>query len=429
MQAFLSKLKSGDAHDPRVLRYASAMSSESGQDRQPPPQHGDPAAAGEGDRPADDVTREPLLGGVGSFTPIQRLLITAAAVALTLMFMRSVASVLVPILLALIVTMAVSPFLAWQVRHRVPPFLAWLITVILTTTAVVGVFVLGGIGVARLLGELAGYADALSARLREAVDGLDALGLDVSGLTSGEEAVLAPDRVIRWSIGLLQAVKRLLGTVSLTLLIVFLMLAESITLQLKFSRTPPRVTPTLRRVELFTRDMRAFVQATAVIGLMNGVAAGVFLWLLGVDYPTMWGLLAFVMSFIPTLGFFIAVLPPAFVALVTGGWRTAVLVLIGYMVIYAVTGSLRRGRFVGRRLNLSPLVILLSIVLWGWVLGLMGGLLAVPMTLFVRRMLVEASDESRWITDLLGRPARDLPPLEGVPPDAGRGVSGTPAGG
>jgi predicted PurR-regulated permease PerM len=374
-----------------------------------PPAHADEARPGRDGTPVAPV----LADLAGRFSPMQRLLVTVAAVVVVLLFMRIATGVLVPILLAMVVTMAVSPFLAWLIRHRVPPILAWLVTVILTTAAVVFVFVLGGIGIARLIGELSQYTDELAARLQDAVNGLDSIGLDLSGLTKGEKALLGPGRIIDLSIRLLGMVRQLLGGVALTLLIVFFMLAESITLQLKFSMTPPRVSPALARVELFTRDMRAFVQATAIIGLANGFAAGIFLWLLGIEFPLMWGVFAFVMSFIPTLGFFIAVLPPMFIALLDGGWQTALLVFIGYVVIYAVTGSLRSGRFVGRRLNLSPLVILLSIILWGWVLGLMGGLLAVPMTLFVRRLLVEGYDESRWITDLLGRPVRTEP---GAPP-------------
>ena len=387
------------------------MSAASGQGEQPP--SGPEAQASDDVRPPEGEAapaEEPVFSALGRFSPIQRLLITAAAVAVTLLFLRIAAGVIVPVLLALVVTMAVSPFLALLIRHKVPPLLAWLVTVVLTTAAVVSVFVLGGIGIARLIGELRGYTDELAARLDDAVSGLNSVGLHLSGLTQGDGALLAPRHIIHLTIHLLQLTRQLLSGVALTLLIVFFMLAESITLQLKFSRTPPRVSPALQRLELFTRDMRAFVQATAVIGLLNGVAAGLFLWLLGIEFPLMWGVFAFITTFIPTLGFFIAVLPPVFLALVIAGWQTALLVLIGYVVIYAVTGSLRSGRFVGRRLNLSPLVILLSIILWGWVLGLMGGLLAVPMTLLVRRMLVEAYDESRWITDLLGRPVRGAPP-------------------
>ena len=319
--------------------------------------------------------------------------------------MRLASGILVPILLALVITMAVSPLLNLMVRHRFPAILAWLICVILTTAVVVCVFVLGGIGVARLIGELGPYTEALRARLDEAVRGLKDAGIDVSGLTQGD-SLLSPQRIIQVGIDLLQTARRVIGGVALTLLIVYFMLAEATTLQLKFAMTPPNVSPTLQRLELFTRDMRSFVQAATILGIINGTAAGIFLWLLGIDFPVMWAVFAFLMTFIPTIGFFIAVLPPAFLALLSSGWKEALLVLIGYLVIWVVTASMRSGRFVGGRLNLSPLTILLSIILWGWVLGLMGGLLAVPMTLLVRRLFVEAYDESRWITDLLGRPGR-----------------------
>jgi AI-2 transport protein TqsA len=369
----------------------------------------------------------------GRFSPTQRLLITVAAIGVTLLVMRVAAGVIVPVLLALVITMAVSPLLHWMIRHGIPPLLAWLVAVILTTAVVVCGFVLGGVGVARMIGELRGYSDELQARLAHAVSELNSAGIHVSGLTDGDGALFNPERVIKLGIDLLQTARAILGAVALTLLLVYFMLAEATTLQLKFSMTPPNVSPTLQRMELFTRDMRSFVQATTILGLVNGVAAGIFLWLLGVDFPFMWGVFAFLATFIPTLGVFIAVLPPAFLALLADGWKQALLVLLGYIVIFAITAGLRSGRFVGARLNLSPLAILLSIILWGWVLGLMGGLLAVPMTLLVRRLLVEAYDESRWITDLLGRPGKAdagaAPPVDGrVTPPAGTSAPGAGTG-
>jgi len=379
-----------------------------------------------------DETPAPAEGGpsiLRGFSPLQRLLVTLAAVAVTLLFMRTASGFIVPILLALVVTMAVSPLLSWLMRHGVPPWLAWLITVVLTTAVVVFVFVLAGVGVARLIGEFQAGSSQLQGRLNSATARLDDAGLHVSGLTKGAGA-LSGDRVVHVALRLLQAVRRILGGVALTLLITFFMLGEATTLQLRFSMTPPNVSPTLRRLDLFTRDMRSFVQATTVIGLFNGLAVGIYLWLLGVHYPLMWGVFAFFMTFIPTLGVFIAMVPPALLALLDSGWKDALLVVIGFLVIYAVTATLRSGRFVGRRLNLSPLVILLSIILWGWVLGIMGGLLAVPMTLLVRRLLLEAYDESRWVTDLLGRPSRAVSggaSTTAGPPPGPAGPGGGPA--
>ncbi len=390
-------------------------------EREEPRTAGDAAATCDEGRPEPQAppAATPLSTVLGQFSPIQRLLITTAAIAVTLLFMRITAGIIVPVLLALVVTMAVSPFLDWLMRHHIPPIVAWLITVVLTTAAVVFVFVLGGIGIARLIGELNGYLTELTVQLSDATGFLGNIGIHLEGLFE-RDGLLPPHRIISFSVRILQLLQKLFGAVSLTLLIVFFMLAESITLRLKVLRTPPRVSPLIQRLELFTRDMRAFVQATAIIGIVNGVAVGVFLYLLGIELALMWGLFAFLMTFIPTLGFFLAVLPPCFFALLDQGWRTALLVFIGFLVIWAVTGTLRSGRFVGRRLNLAPIVILLSIILWGWVLGIMGGLLAVPMTLLVRRVLLEAYDESRWITDLLGRPTW-TPAADEAQPSAGAG--------
>jgi len=368
------------------------------------------ATAGAGGADAGPPGPASILRG---FSPLQRLLITLAATVIILLFMRTAAGFIVPILLALVVTMAVSPFLSWLMRHGLPAWLAWLITVILTTAVVVFVFVLAGVGVARLIGEVQAGASRLQGHLDSLTARLDEAGLHLSGLTTGN-GTLNGQHIVHVALKLLGTARQVLGGVALTLLIAFFMLGEATTVQLRFSMTPPNVSPTLRRLESFTRDMRSFIQATTIIGFFNGAAIGVYLWLLGVHYPAMWGVFAFFMTFIPTLGVFIAMVPPTLLALIDSGWKDALLVVLGFLVVYAVTATLRSGRFVGRRLNLSPLVILLSIILWGWVLGLMGGLLAVPMTLLVRRLLLEAYDESRWVTDLLGRPTRAL--ADGPPP-------------
>jgi predicted PurR-regulated permease PerM len=178
---------------------------------------------------------------------------------------------------------------------------------------------------------------------------------------------------------------------------------------LRFASTPPRVSRSLARLEDFTRDMRRFVQATTITGLIEGAAVTVFLLVLGVHYAPLWGLLAFFMAFIPTLGAFVAMAPPAFLALLELGWAQAIAVVLGILLIYVI-GNVVGRRLVAHHTNLSPLVVVLSVVVWGWVLGLLGGLLAVPMTLLVRRLFIEVYDESGWTTALLGRPHRERGP-------------------
>jgi AI-2 transport protein TqsA len=353
--------------------------------------------------PPLEVGETPALTPLGSgLSPSLRLLLGIAAAAVILLAMRAAAVVVVPLLLALVITMAVSPLLSLLTRHRVPRWLAWLLTVIVTVAAVTFVVILGFAGIARLLATIPQYKDEFAARMQDLTGATGSGGFNISAVTEGRHAILGADRVTNLSITLLHHAESALRLTSLTLLVVFFMLWEATTITLRFSQTPPQISRTLARMEDFTRDMRGFVQATAISGLVAGVAVGIFLGLLGVDFPVLWATLAFVMSFIPTLGPIIAMIPPAYLALLELGWTQALLVVLGFIVIYALVGNLVGRRMIARRTDLSLVVVVVSVVVWGWVLGLLGGLLAVPMTLLVRRLFVEAYDESRWVTGLLG---------------------------
>ena len=377
-------------------------------DGQPTPPSEAPLPA-RGDHSSDALAdrRDDALAGRFGLTPSLRLLLSLAAGAIVLVFMRSAASVINPLLLAVVVTMAVSPLLHALVRKGLPLWLAWLITVVITLVVVAAVVTAGLIGVARLIAEVPRYQSELAARWQHAGDALRNLGIQSSGLTKGSNAPLDPHHVVSLTVSALHTVKRAVSLGLLTLLLVLFMLGEASTISLRFASTPPQVSRSLARLEDFTRDMRRFVQATTITGLIEGAAVTVFLLVLGVHYAPLWGLLAFFMAFIPTLGALLAMAPPAFLALLEQGWVQAIAVVLGILLIYAVIGNAVGRRLVAHHTNLSPLTVVLSVVVWGWVLGLLGGLLAVPMTLLVRRLFIEAYDASGWATALLGRPRRE----------------------
>jgi predicted PurR-regulated permease PerM len=351
-------------------------------------------------REAPPTQQDPSL-----LSPSLRILLGIAAAAIILLAMRVAAGVIVPLLLALVVTMAVSPLLRLLMRHRFPRWLAWLLTVIVTVAVVAFVVVLGFAGVARLLAAIPQHQSDLATRMQHLTRVADRTSIDISGVTEGN-GILGARRTTSMAITLLHHAENALSLTSLTLLIVFFMLWEATTIAFRFAQTPPQVSRTLSRMEDFTRDMRGFVQATAISGVVSGVAVSIFLWLLGVDFPVLWGTLAFVLSFIPTLGPIIAMIMPAFLALAETGWTDALLVVIGYIVIFALVGNLVGRRMIAQRTYLSLVVVIVSVVVWGWVLGIMGGLLAVPLTLFVRRLFVEAYDESGWVTGMLSNVRR-----------------------
>ncbi|MDP7389373.1 MAG: AI-2E family transporter, partial [Pseudomonadales bacterium] len=133
------------------------------------------------------------------------------------------------------------------------------------------------------------------------------------------------------------------------------------------------------------------------------VVVTVILWVLGVDFPLLWGLLAMLLNFIPTIGSIIAAVPPGMLAIVQAGPGTAVAVAFGFIMINMVMGNVLEPRFMGRGLGLSTLVVFLSLVLWGWLLGPIGMLLSVPLTM-TAKIALEANPQTSWIAYLLGPP-------------------------
>ena len=119
-----------------------------------------------------------------------------------------------------------------------------------------------------------------------------------------------------------------------------------------------------------------------------------------VDYPLLWGLLAFLLNYIPNLGSIIAAVPTVLLTLVQLGWSAALIVFAGYSVVNVVIGSFIEPRFMGKGLGLSTLVVFLSLVFWGWVLGPVGMLLSVPLTMTLK-IALESSEENRWLAKLL----------------------------
>jgi predicted PurR-regulated permease PerM len=151
---------------------------------------------------------------------------------------------------------------------------------------------------------------------------------------------------------------------------------------------------------------------------VTGLVAAVFLWSLGVDFPILWGLLAVLLCYVPTIGSIIAAIPPVLLALIQLGPGAAGGVAIGFFAINLVMGNAIEPRFMGKGLGLSTLVVFLSLVLWGWILGPVGMLLSVPLTM-TAKIALEANPNTAWLAHLLG-PADALPsPGAAEAPDLG----------
>jgi predicted PurR-regulated permease PerM len=161
----------------------------------------------------------------------------------------------------------------------------------------------------------------------------------------------------------------------------------------------------------FSESLNRYIGLKTAISLVTGVTVWVWVSLMGLDFAMLWGLLAFMLNFVPNIGSIIAALPAVLLAVVQLGGGKAVLIAIGYMVVNVLMGNLLEPRIMGRSMGLSTLVVFLSLIFWGWVLGPVGMLLSVPLTMTLVIALESSPSTERFAILLC-----EAPPLESVQP-------------
>jgi predicted PurR-regulated permease PerM len=176
------------------------------------------------------------------------------------------------------------------------------------------------------------------------------------------------------------------------------------------------------RITKTIHEVQAYLGIKTLVSLATGITAGSFCWLMGLDFPILLGLTAFVLNFIPTIGSIIAAIPAMALALVLHDPSWTLLVALGYLAINTLFGNIVEPNLMGRRLGLSTLVVVLSLIFWGWLWGPVGALLSVPLTM-VLKIVLENTPDLRWAAILLDK----VPPQARRPPASSR-EAGSPAG-
>jgi predicted PurR-regulated permease PerM len=169
----------------------------------------------------------------------------------------------------------------------------------------------------------------------------------------------------------------------------------------------------------FAKGTRSYLAVTTVFGLIVAVLDTGALWLLGVPLPLVWGLLSFITNYIPNIGFVIGLIPPALLALLDGGPKLMLLVILVYSVINVVLQEFIQPKFVGDAVDLSVTLTMLSLVFWTFVLGPLGALLAIPLTLLAKALIIDIDPDTQWLSGLITmRPPATGPPDEPTPETA-----------
>jgi AI-2 transport protein TqsA len=327
--------------------------------------------------------------------PILRMLLGAACAVVILAGIRAASSVLGALLLSLLIAYAVVPFPKWlMARFKLHKSAA----IALTAVAVVafGLYLLLALDLAtiRIAAKLPIYEERLANLYQQVGVFMDLHGVVAPSLSV--KAVFTPQRLSELSRAVLPEAGAIISNGLLIGVLAFLFIIEMA------GEIGARLGLLAETLDYYGSDARSYVAVTAKTAGINALVNLVFLVVMGVDTPVVWCFLYFFLDFIPTLGFVIALIPPSLVTLLMYGWKRALLVAVGLLLTNVIVDNVVTPIFMKRAVDVSFLEITLSLVVWAFLLGLKGAVLAIPMTLALRKFVAKNSREPEPAPSLSG---------------------------
>jgi predicted PurR-regulated permease PerM len=323
-----------------------------------------------------------------------------AAAVVVVAGLRAASDLVAPTFLALVMTVTAHPIRGWFERHGMPALvgsLAALLAVYAALVALTTSLVVAGAQFAQLI---PGYQDDLDTLVTDALTALEDLGVD-SEQVDEMAAGIDVGGLVSFARDVLVDLAGVLGDLFFLVTLVLFMVFDAARFARHLEALPGTGRTLVQGLSRFARATRTYVLVSTVFGLIVAVFDVLALLWIGVPGVLLWGLLSFVTNYIPNIGFVIGVIPPAVVATLESGWSGLVAVLAAYSVINVVIQTIIQPRVVGDAVGLSPTVTMLSLVFWAWALGALGALLAVPLSLFVRGILLDADPRLAWVLPLV----------------------------
>jgi len=327
-----------------------------------------------------------------AMTPLLRYLLGGASIVIILAGMKAGSSIIGFILLAAVLAMSITPLVNFMIDKGVKKSLALLIVIL--------VIFIGGIGLISILGtstvELARTIPTYESRIDELIHSFEKLlarfNIDAHELFNIEQ--IDPKRVLEF---VSPVISGLLGALSNSLylfLFIALMLVQFSGYEQHIKEGKYRKGSLHERMYEVRKDIRKYISITAFTGLLTSVANIILLLILGVDFAIFWGVLYFFFNFIPVIGAIVSTILPFLFTLIIFGWTKALIVLVGFVVFNSLSDNVLKPKLMQEGLEISIFLIFLSLVFWNFILGPIGAILAVPLTITVKRLYQELTPEN-----------------------------------
>ena len=326
--------------------------------------------------------------------------ISLAAVIVIIYGLQMAKVLLVPFLLAAFLAMITVRPMLWMQQRRVPAVLAALIIVGFMALIIVVAGAILGRSIADFTAALPEYQEGLDSMIDGfLVFAVDRLGLDDSVESIGD--MINPGWAMGFAATLLNGLKDVLTNVFLIIFTMIFILLEASSITTKVEAAFGKSADSLERPRVFLDNLGRYLGIKTVVSFGTGLCAWLLTWSIGLDFPLLWAMLAFLLNYLPTIGSIIAAVPAILLALVQLGPGAAVATLAGFAVINVVIGNVIEPRLMGYGVGISPLVVFIGLLFWGWVFGPVGMLLSVPLTMTLKLGL-ESDERTRWIAIFLG---------------------------
>lgn len=332
-----------------------------------------------------------------------RALITTASLVVILAGIKVAASLVVPFLLAVFLAVLTAPAFLGMKRVGLPAPIAMAVMVL-------GLGVIGVVTVTVLRTSLDQFTANLplyETNLKAQIDGvwlwLEEKGVDAPNQLFAD--TLDPQFAMSYAGRIARALSGMLGMTFIIFIITAFMLVEASGLHQKLVAMDGLSADNIAALEKNIHDVRRYVSLKSVMSLLTGALVTLWLWGLGIDNALFMGLLAFFLNFVPNVGSFVAAIPGVLLGFILFGPAMASVAAIGYVAINVGVSNVIEPRFMGNNLGISPLIVIMSLVFWGWLLGPVGMLLSVPLTMVVK-VILENVPSTKSVAILLGPPPR-----------------------
>lgn len=330
-----------------------------------------------------------------------------ASIGLSIFFLHSAAYYVNTFALALLIVLVTTPIMDWFRAKGMPSGLALVIGMVVTISAVALIAFVIALSVIRTINLLPAY----SVQFQETLDVIQQLlrqyGTDADELLG----MVKPEHLAALASALLSTVLNSVSILFMTILIAIFMMIESFVFPAKIDRQLALGNPQFLTTYRFTKNIRQYVRITTIVGIFGGAVIALILFLFNVEYAVMWGMLYFIMNYVPLVGFWFALLPVALLVWLELGPIPALIIVAIYLALSSLINQVIKPAFMREGLDLSPLWSIMSLIFWSAILGPPGLIIGVPLTIALKELVLETDEDSRWISEMISAGVRTDPPI------------------